>query len=131
MSSNEPLGSSSRAALCGAAVTDDSDLLAEGGATPYRSSSPLRRQPAEPEHVTLGEAAEWLRCSPRTLQRLLENGTGPPVIRLSARRLIFRLADVRAWLFQRTRGLTEQPYRRGQRSGSSLKRDRTNDAGGA
>jgi hypothetical protein len=119
MSSNELLGSSSRAALCRAAVTDDSDLLAEGG--------PLTKQPAAPEHLTLNETAEWLRCSTRTLQRLLEDGSGPPVIRLSARRLIFKLADLRTWLLQRTRGVTERPYRRGQRSGSS---PRTNDTEG-
>jgi predicted DNA-binding transcriptional regulator AlpA len=67
---------------------------------------------ADPEHLTLNETAEWLRCSTRTLQRLLETGSGPPVIRLSERRLIFRLADLRAWLAQRTRGAAEIPSRR-------------------
>jgi hypothetical protein len=67
---------------------------------------------AEPEHLTLDEAAAWLRCSTRTLQRLLETGNGPPVIRLSERRLIFRLADLRTWLVQRTRGAVEPPQSR-------------------
>jgi hypothetical protein len=68
-----------------------------------------RRQPppVEPEHLTFAEAAEWLRCSSRTLQRLLETGTGPPVIRLSERRLIFRLTDLRKWLAGRTHGAAE------------------------
>ena len=68
--------------------------------------------PTAGEHLTLDETARWLRCSTRTLQRLLETGSGPPVIRLSERRLIFRLADLRAWLAQRTRGRTEPPQRR-------------------
>jgi predicted DNA-binding transcriptional regulator AlpA len=54
------------------------------------------------ENLTLAETADWLRCSSRTLQRLLETGEGPPVVRLSERRLIFRLADVRRWVEQRT-----------------------------
>jgi predicted DNA-binding transcriptional regulator AlpA len=57
----------------------------------------------------LNEVARWLRCSTRTVQRLLETGTGPPVIRLSERRLIFRRTDVRAWLAQRMRGAVELP----------------------
>ena len=72
-----------------------------------------RRQAREPEHLTLDETADWLRCSTRTLQRLLEAGNGPPVIRLSERRIIFRLAEVRDWLVARTRGGAERtPSRR-------------------
>jgi predicted DNA-binding transcriptional regulator AlpA len=58
----------------------------------------------ESEHLTLDETAEWLRCSTRTLQRLLETGRGPPLIRISERRLIFRKADVRSWLAGQTTG---------------------------
>ena len=57
----------------------------------------------EPENLTLNEASEWLRCSARTLQRILETGEGPPVVRLSERRLIFRLTDLRRWVAKRTR----------------------------
>jgi predicted DNA-binding transcriptional regulator AlpA len=74
-----------------------------------------RRDTLESEHLTLPEAAKWLRCSSRTLQRLLEDGRGPPVIRLSERRLIFRITDLRNWLSQRTRGtgqLAPAPARR-------------------
>src|SRR5262245_18731838 len=59
------------------------------------------------EHLTLSEAAEWLRCSIRTIQRLLEAGNGPPAIRLSERRLICRVSDLRSWLDARTTGCTE------------------------
>jgi predicted DNA-binding transcriptional regulator AlpA len=70
----------------------------------------------ESEHLTLDETAEWLRCSTRTLQRLLETGSGPPAIRLSERRLIFRLADLRSWVAGRTTGSATEtaPRRRGR-----------------
>jgi hypothetical protein len=71
-----------------------------------------RTATTESEHLTLDETAEWLRCSTRTLQRLLETGNGPPVIRLSERRLIFRVADLRSWLSERTTGRTEVTPRR-------------------
>jgi predicted DNA-binding transcriptional regulator AlpA len=68
------------------------------------------------EHLTLAETADWLRCSSRTLQRLLETGEGPPVVRLSERRLIFRLADVRQWVEQRTSRKDSSPSRRSRSS---------------
>jgi Helix-turn-helix domain len=68
-----------------------------------------RRTAPEPEHVTLTEAAEWLRCSTRTLERLIADGSGPPVIRISERRLIFRVADLRKWLAGRTREPADPP----------------------
>jgi hypothetical protein len=70
----------------------------------------------ESEHLTLDETAEWLRCSTRTLQRLLETGSGPPLIRISERRLIFRKADLRSWLAGRTTGGTDfaRPRRGGR-----------------
>ena len=84
------------------------------------SAEPADRHRTASEHLTLNEAAEWLRCSTRTLQRLLETGSGPPVIRLSERRLIFRLSDLRAWLAQRTRGAIGPPQPR-RKAGASLK----------
>jgi hypothetical protein len=76
----------------------------------------------ESEHLTLDETAEWLRCSTRTLQRLLETGRGPPLIRISERRLIFRKADVRRWLAGQTTGGTD--FARPRRSGRALKAGR-------
>jgi len=43
------------------------------------------------------EAAEFLRISARTLQRLRQHGAGPPVIRIGRRRLVYRLADLQKW----------------------------------
>jgi hypothetical protein len=89
------------------------DVLAAAQQLPKRTNHGTAT--TESEHLTLDETAEWLRCSTRTLQRLLETGRGPPVIRLSERRLIFRLTDLRAWLAKRTRGAIEdQPRGRGR-----------------
>jgi predicted DNA-binding transcriptional regulator AlpA len=56
------------------------------------------------ENLTLPEAARWLRTSTRNLQRLLEDGDGPPVVRLSQRRILFRRSDLREWLDRRVSG---------------------------
>ena len=83
-------------------------------------AEPADRHRTAREHLTLNEAAEWLRCSTRTLQRLLETGRGPPVIRLSERRLIFRIADLRQWLSGKSTGRPELSNSR--RLGRSSKR---------
>jgi predicted DNA-binding transcriptional regulator AlpA len=69
---------------------------------------------ADPEYLTFAELAKWLRCSTRTLQRLLSTGDGPPVIRLSERRVIFPRSDARCWLASRTNGAVRAdiPFRR-------------------
>jgi hypothetical protein len=72
------------------------------------------------EHLTLSETADWLRCSIRTMQRLLETGSGPPAIRLSERRLIFRLSDLRSWLDGRTTACKDIAHKR--RRGRPAKR---------
>ena len=74
-------------------------------------------QTGETDHLTLTELATWLRCSPRTLQRLLSVGDGPPVIRLSKRRLIFPRSGARSWVESRTRGGITRKTRRGAQSG--------------
>ena len=76
----------------------------------------------ESEHLTLDETAEWLRCSTRTLQRLLETGRGPPLIRISERRLIFRKADLRSWLAGQTTGGPD--FARARRRGRTLQAGR-------
>jgi Helix-turn-helix domain len=85
-------------------------------------TSPDHRTATAVEHLTFNETADWLRCSTRTLRRLLETGGGP-VIRLSERRLIFRLADLRHWLAERTAGRVEPdlPRRRGRPRGLTTK----------
>jgi excisionase family DNA binding protein len=50
--------------------------------------------------LTQDEAAEYLRVSPRTLQRWrTEAGTGPPWHR-AGRRVVYRQRDLDAWLEQ-------------------------------
>jgi predicted DNA-binding transcriptional regulator AlpA len=81
---------------------------------PYRAlDQGGSEQPSGPEHLTLEELADWARCSTRTISRLMETGQGPPVVRLSDRRLIFRLADARDWIEARcSRKPTEAAARR-------------------
>ncbi len=54
----------------------------------------------EPQALTLAEAADVLRVSPRHLQNLFRKGDGPPVIRLGRRRVIRRDA-LNHWLAER------------------------------
>jgi excisionase family DNA binding protein len=57
---------------------------------------------------TQREAADFLRCSPRTLERLRVEGEGPPYARVG--RLVRYDPDaVRAWLKERTRGRRPEP----------------------
>jgi predicted DNA-binding transcriptional regulator AlpA len=59
------------------------------------------------EFLTKKEFARLCRCSERTIDRLLETGDGPPVTRLSERRVIFPGAPAREWLAHRTVGKTK------------------------
>lgn len=56
------------------------------------------------EFLTKKELAKLCRCSERTIDRLLEVGDGPPVTRLSDRRVIFPAVPARQWLSHRTVG---------------------------
>lgn len=49
----------------------------------------------ERELMTIREAAEYLRVSPRTIYRLIEQGD-LPVYRVSPRRLVVKRADLEA-----------------------------------
>ena len=51
-------------------------------------------------------AAGILGISPDTLRRLSQRGQGPRRIKISERRIGYRLADVLAWLKQREAGDT-------------------------
>ena len=48
--------------------------------------------------VSLHEAAESLSISVATLRRAIARGDGPPVVRLSQRRVGIRCSDLRSWL---------------------------------
>ncbi|MEJ5234119.1 MAG: hypothetical protein WHV64_18110 [Geminicoccaceae bacterium] len=47
-------------------------------------------------------AAQVAGCSLVTFRRLIARGEGPPVVRISPRRIGVRIGDLRAWLAART-----------------------------
>jgi predicted DNA-binding transcriptional regulator AlpA len=53
------------------------------------------------------EAAEFLRLSPRTLERYRVSGTGPRYCKLG-RRIAYREADLEAWIAARVVGSTSE-----------------------
>ena len=85
------------------------DTVATIALEPCDHTNHHRNAITDNEHMTFNETAAWLRCSTRTLQRLLETGNGPPVIRISERRLIFHKMDLRNWVAGRTTRRTEIP----------------------
>ena len=48
------------------------------------------------------ELAKWLETSRPTLQRQRSDGSGPPFIKLSERRIGYRKSEVERWLALRT-----------------------------
>lgn len=56
---------------------------------------------APPPYLTTREAADLLRLRPQTLRAWRVRGTGPAFIRLGSR-ILYRHADVEAWLEERT-----------------------------
>jgi excisionase family DNA binding protein len=53
----------------------------------------------ETDALTIGEVAAAIRISRRHLHKLMQNGSGPPVIRLGRRKIIRREA-LRQWLVE-------------------------------
>lgn len=71
---------------------------------------PFGIAPGDPDAVlTEAEAAQWLRLSVRSLQRLRLAGDGPEYLQLGERRLGYRAGALRAWLATRTRASTSAP----------------------
>ena len=54
--------------------------------------------------LTAASASELLTISIPVMERWRREGTGPRFIRLSARRVGYRLADLRAWMAEREEG---------------------------
>jgi excisionase family DNA binding protein len=54
----------------------------------------------EHDTLTIAEAADAIRVSRRHLHNLMQNGSGPPVIRLGRHKIIRREA-LRRWLVER------------------------------
>ena len=63
---------------------------------------------ATPEFLTTDEAAELLRLSPRTLEKHRVLGGGPRFRKFGAR-VVYALADLRAWADSNTYGMTSDP----------------------
>ena len=57
---------------------------------------------ADGEYLTQREAARRYKLSERMIERLRETGDGPPFIRVAPRRILYRDADWKAWLAERT-----------------------------
>jgi excisionase family DNA binding protein len=57
---------------------------------------------AAEEYLTDPQVAEWLHVDSRTTLRWRTDGGGPPFVRVGARRILYRRADVEAWLAART-----------------------------
>ena len=51
--------------------------------------------------LTQNEAAEFLRLSPRTLERHRVAGTGPKFTKLG-RRIVYRVSEIETWATERT-----------------------------
>jgi excisionase family DNA binding protein len=56
--------------------------------------------------LTQDEAAEYLRVSPRTLERWRLLGIGPRYVKLGGRKVACRLADLDAWINSQLRSST-------------------------
>jgi predicted DNA-binding transcriptional regulator AlpA len=54
--------------------------------------------PADERVINDKEAAQACGISVATLRRAVAAGKGPPLIRLSERRIAYRIRDLRAWL---------------------------------
>jgi predicted DNA-binding transcriptional regulator AlpA len=54
--------------------------------------------------LTTAGASELLTVSIPVMERWRREGTGPRFIRLSARRVGYRVADLRAWMADRSEG---------------------------
>jgi hypothetical protein len=54
------------------------------------------------EYVDEAGLSEKYLIPPRTAQRWRGSGAGPPFVRLGPRRVLYRIADVEAWLATRT-----------------------------
>jgi len=62
------------------------------------------------ETLTPKEVAEILHTSEAGLAQLRYRGTGPRFVKIGPRKVIYRLADVQAYLDERTRQRTDDPH---------------------
>ena len=76
---------------------------------PLRPAAAPATTTAQPQrYLTNDEAAEYLRLSPRTLEKQRVIGGGPR-FRKFGRRVVYAAADLRAWADSNTFGMTSDP----------------------
>ena len=73
---------------------------------PAAAPVPATTQPAR--YLTNDEAADFLRLSPRTLEKQRVLGGGPRFRKFGAR-VVYAAADLRAWADSNTFGMTSDP----------------------
>jgi hypothetical protein len=66
------------------------------------ATSEPRSAPQPREYIDEDGLDERYDIRPRTAQRWRAEGGGPPFIRLGKRRVLYRVADIEAWLAKRT-----------------------------
>nr|WP_241119826.1 helix-turn-helix domain-containing protein [Achromobacter xylosoxidans] len=66
--------------------------------------------------MTNAEAADYLRLSPRTLEKLRVQGGGPR-FRKFGRRVLYAVTDLEAWADGRSYGMTSDPEYLDRRAG--------------
>ena len=62
----------------------------------------------EHHRLRTGQAAEYLGCSPRTLEKWRIEGGGPPYIELSSRLIVYDTNDLDRWLASKRRGPAQE-----------------------
>jgi len=76
---------------------------------PLRPAAAAATTPAQPQrYLTNDEAAEYLRLSPRTLEKQRVIGGGPK-FRKFGRRVMYAVADLDGWADQRSFEATSDP----------------------
>jgi hypothetical protein len=76
---------------------------------PLRPAATAVATPAQPQrYLTNDEAADYLRLSPRTLEKQRVIGNGPK-FRKFGRRVMYAVADLDAWADQRSYETTSDP----------------------
>ncbi|HEP6426270.1 TPA: helix-turn-helix domain-containing protein [Burkholderia cenocepacia] len=89
---------------------------------PLRPAAAAATTPAQPQrYLTNDEAAEYLRLSPRTLEKQRVIGGGPK-FRKFGRRVMYAVADLDAWADQRSFEATSDPEYAEHRSADSRAR---------
>lgn len=81
-------------------------ILSRGA--PAAAPQPAQAGAVKPEFLTTDEAAALLRLSPRTLEKQRVLGGGPRFRKFGAR-VVYAMADLRAWADGNTFGMTSDP----------------------